>query len=211
MKKLLSTLFLLFFTIIFSQEYNFDRKCVNSSTRIRPKIGNENSWKSYIYFNTNNNNYYMSQKNDKLDNYYITDNSLKEVFALQYLNIKNPYYSFLNKKTFDYTYSEKEIGKIIIKELAEDEFLVQCFVNDDSKKTNLEVKFKLHKSKTPMIEIRFMDLGQIIHKKIYESLKERLNGNNFWILYAEVDYKNGYKFLYEFDNCEEIALNLKFN
>ena len=82
MKKLLSTLFLLFFTIIFSQEYNFDRKCVNSSTRIRPKIGNENSWKSYIYFNTNNNNYYMSQKNDKLDNYYITDNSLKEVFAL---------------------------------------------------------------------------------------------------------------------------------
>ncbi len=24
----------------------------------------------------------------------------------------------------------------------------------------------------------------------------------------EVDYKNGYKFLFEFDHCEEIALNL---
>ena len=210
MKKLFISFVLLFSLFVFSQEYQFDKKCVSNSTRISPKIGNKNSWKSYIYFNSSNNNYYMTQRNDD-SYYYITDNSLKEVIALQRINSEKPYYSYLDKKTFDYTYSEKEIGKIIIKELAEDEFLVQCFVNDDSKKTNLEVKFKLHKSKTPMIEIRFMDLGQIIHKKIYDSLKERLNGNNFWILYAEVDYRNGYKFLYEFDNCEEKPLNLKFN
>lgn len=210
MIKLFLSFVLLFSLFVFSQEYQFDKKCVSNSTRISPKIGNKNSWKSYIYFNSSNNNYYMNQRNDD-SYYYITDNSLKEVIALQRINSEKPYYSYLDKKTFDYSYSEKEIGKIIIKELAEDEFLVQCFVNDDSKKTNLEVKFKLYKSKTPMIEIRFMDLGQIIHKKIYDSLKERLNGNNFWILYAELDYKNGYKFLYEFDNCEEIALNLKFN
>ena len=139
MKKLLTSLFLLFSLFVFSQEYQFDKKCVSNSTRISPKIGNKNSWKSYIYFNSSNNNYYMNQRNDD-SYYYITDNSLKEVIALQRINSEKPYYSYLDKKTFDYSYSEKEIGKIIIKELAEDEFLIQCFVNDDSKKTNLEVK-----------------------------------------------------------------------
>ena len=56
-----------------------------------------------------------------------------------------------------------------------------------------------------------MHWGQISYKKIYDFLKGRLNGINFWILYAELDYEDGYYFLYEVDNCEQMVLNLKFD
>ena len=59
MKKLFISFVLLFPLFVFSQEYQFDKKCVSNSTRISPKIGNKNSWKSYIYFNSSNNNLYL--------------------------------------------------------------------------------------------------------------------------------------------------------
>lgn len=209
MKKLLTTLILLSFITIFSQEYHFDEKCVSTSTRIRPKIGKENSWKSFIYLNSMNNGYYMNQTLDGSMS-YIVDNEINEVLSMKYIKSNVPYYSLQKRLKTQFEFGEKKIEKVVVEKIGDDEYLVRCFSRESSNSSNLEVKFKLINSKLPLVEIRFMDLSNLIHKIVYNSLKEKIDFKNFRILYSEVDYKNGYKFLYEFNQCEKnvISFNL---
>ncbi len=199
---------ILFSVFATAQSYDFNMKCVENSVRLKPKIGNENSWRSYIYFNTSHNKYYLTESTN--GSRILQDNELKEVFQLSLIKSTNPYYALSNHRKLDFGYSEREIEKVTSEKVGENEYLVKVFPNQKAKRSNLEVKFKLKKSESPLVQIRFMDLSPSIHQKIYESLLESIKNENFWIEKAEVDYRNGYKFLFDFSQCEENKLNLRF-
>lgn len=59
------------------------------------------------------------------------------------------------------------------------------------KKANLELKILVEKSDFPMRRIRFMDLTNNIHDKIYNALLKELDSENYRIDDVITNYENG--------------------
>ncbi len=107
-------------------------------------------------------------------------------------------------------YSEFEIKRVSVEKISDNKFLVKSFSNIKTKRSNLEVVFTLKKSPIPMTRVRFLDLSPTIHQKIYDKLLVNLDNPNYQWEKAEVDYRNGYKFIDEVSNCQSTNMRLRF-
>ena len=208
MKIILFCLLILIpFTFGNAQQYEFDRKCVIQSFRIKPKIGDENNWKRSLYLSTVNSGYYMSKLNDRA--YRITDNEKESVVDIVYVPGNKSEYQTTGGRPIDYSYSEFDIKRTSVQRTDDQQVLVKTFSGENSKRTNLEVNFRLIKSQSPLIQIRFMDLSPKIHNAVYAALLSGLEDPNYRIERAEVNYRNGYRFVFDFTSCE--AASIKFH
>ncbi|MBW8360393.1 MAG: hypothetical protein K0M63_11405 [Weeksellaceae bacterium] len=195
------------FTFGNAQQYEFDRQCVIQSFRIKPKIGDENNWKRSLYLSTGNSGYYMSKLND--GGYKITDNERQSVVNIVFVPGSKSEYQTTGGRPIDYSYSEFEIKRTTVSRTDDAHILVKAFTRENSKRTNLEVNFRLIKSQSPLVQIRFMDLSPKIHNAVYSALLKGLESPNYRIERAEVNYRNGYRFVFDFSSCE--ATSIKFH
>ncbi|OVE54402.1 hypothetical protein B0E34_19120 [Chryseobacterium mucoviscidosis] len=117
-------------------------------------------------------------------------------------------YKFTNSETY-VTKDEKIINNIIVEKLDENKYLIKCFENEKSEKSNLELTLILKPKNVDLIRFYFLDLSNNIHQKIISKLKEKLNGDyNYVIENYIVDYKNGFLRQYKIDKVEKINLKI---
>lgn len=98
---------------------------------------------------------------------------------------------------------ERIIGRIVIEKKMGNHFLVSTFENDRKKKPNLIVNFELIESDFPLQKIRFMDMNQNVHNKVYEALLKVLPNTFYRIKTVKSDSKNGVIMYNEFDCSKE--------
>ena len=208
MKFILAALLILIpFTFGNAQQYEFDRKCVIQSFRIKPKIGDENNWKRSLYFNTGTSEYYMLEHNN--GSYSIMDNDKSSILDIVVSPATKGIYHTSGTRPVDYSPRESDIKRTIVQRIDDQHVLVKAFSKMNSKLANLEVTFKLKKSDSPIVQIRFMDASPQSHRTIYEALLRGLDSPNYRVEKAEVKYNKGYRFVYDFSSCE--AASIKFH
>ena len=205
MKFFLTLLFLLNWIIIFAQEYKFIEKC-----EILPSIikSSKTEYSNFLYRGDKSPLVYMTEV-DKT--YQIKDriNNLRHFFNL---NVHADTLIMQNYTTSAIIAHnpEREIKKSIVKKIGENTYSIKTYPRLKAKRSNLEIIFTLKKSDFALVQIHFLDLSTIIQDQIYKELLEELDGNiNYQIEKIDLDYKNGYQFIYEIKNCQKV--NWKIN
>jgi len=211
MKKLLSTLFLLFFTIIFSQEYQFDYMLKSTVKRENPDY----NYQSYDMVNSKNHSYYMEvSKNTITQNYYsiIIDKKRKLVNRFFVSDIdKIPInFKFESKNNLSehqfYKYSNLKIENI-----GELKYKISPERILKPKKQILEIEIELEKSEDDLVIINFEPLLREqeyeIENLIKEKLKSENQNGNFYIKEIKIKYfKNS--FINEKIELEKVKVQL---
>jgi len=133
---------------------------------------------TYI-INSDNPNYfiYIYEKRGTLYDY---ENNIVREF--EYLETSN-------KKIFRFTSHEKfspkdefSINNILVEKVSENKYSISCFSKQNSIKPNLKLIVSLKPSNKDLIHFYLLDINYNIHKKIIESLKEKLEGNHNYII-----------------------------
>lgn len=211
MKKLLSTLFLLFFTIIFSQEYQFDYMLKSTVKRENPDY----NYQSYDMVNSKNHSYYMEvSKNTITQNYYsiIIDKKRKLVnrFFVSDINKIPINFKFESKNNLSghqfYKYSNLKIENI-----GELKYKISPERILKPKKQILEIEIELEKSEDDLVIINFEPLLREqeyeIENLIKEKLKSENQNGNFYIKEIKIKYfKNS--FISEKIELEKVKVQL---
>lgn len=190
-----------------SAQFDFNLKCTIKSNRIKPK-DNLIRESSNIYYNSENPDIYIVEKKGF---YRLFHNGTKEIYQFLKSNVNGKsVLATAGIEAMRLDYSEFEIKRVSVEKISNNKFLVKSFSNIKTKRSNLEVVFTLKKSPIPMTRVRFLDLSPTIHQKIYDELLVNLDNPNYQWEKAEVDYKNGYKFIYEVSNCQSTNMRLRF-
>lgn len=211
MKKSFLLIFCLISGFVFSQEYHFDYKCYNIETQLKGNYKGDKRT-NIVYFNSENKNitaydYFFSKEPKR--SFLLYDYNAGNLFS--YSINQNSKFSSLNlEQIYPITIypDEKEIGRVDVERLSENEFLIKTFKSLKSRKSNLELKISLEKSSYSLPEIRFMDLTPNIHSKIYTALLSKLDSENYRIVDVVIDYKNGAIMHDDFSKCEKINLKI---
>ena len=197
--------FLVLFFVAFAsaQTYEFDRKCTYEPVRLK------NNFAEMIWL-------FNSKSTDFTGRLYSYNGKTNDIFILQdYKNLLK--YSFeVNKKgqfsnvrftniTPDYT--EFDVKKITVFQENKDQFKIEVFSDEKTKKPNLKIFVTVEKSDFILPKIRFMDVSQSIHDQIYDALLEKLDSNLYKIKAIKYTYKNGLTLEQKLLSCETVELN----
>ncbi|MCW3169501.1 hypothetical protein OMO38_13310 [Chryseobacterium sp. 09-1422] len=210
MKK--SLIFLFSFLSIFSlsQEYHFDYKCYENETQLKGSYKGQKRT-TLVYFNSQNKSfiaYDYSFSGEIKRRFFLRDNYRGKLSSYS-INKKSEFLSlkFLEVSTLNKYRDEIEVENIEVENIIKNVFIIKASTID-KKNSTLELIIKVEKSNFPMPEIRFMDLTDNIHSKIYKALLLHLDSPNYRIVDVVTDYKNGVIMYDDFSNCEKI--NVKF-
>lgn len=203
MMKKYTFLVLFFVAFASAQTYEFDRKCTYEPVRLK------NNFAEMIWL-------FNSKSTDFTGRLYSYNGKTNDIFILQdYKNLLK--YSFeVNKKgqfsnvrftniTPDYT--EFDVKKITVFQENKDQFKIEVFSDEKTKKPNLKIFVTVEKSDFILPKIRFMDVSQSIHDQIYDALLEKLDSNLYKIKAIKYTYKNGLTLEQKLLSCETVELN----
>lgn len=190
--------------LVFAQEYFFDLKCTSEDVRVKPRDKKLSSSFSFLLLSSKNSNVYAFQRKNN-------DLIIEDYNSLESLHIGKLHNQFIvnSVNEIKYDYREFTIEKGDVSKIDDLTYLIKTFPTKKSRKSNLEVLFKLRKSNFPLVKIQFMDLSPMIHEDVYNYLLKELENLNYQIESAFVDYRNGYKFNFKWSQCDKV--NLKFN
>ncbi|WP_313000512.1 hypothetical protein [Chryseobacterium gleum] len=207
-KKILVFISLTIIVNIYAQiNYNFDYRLDINNEHSNQSIKNNKIKMSYL-FNSKNSNYILYLYPDNRGQ--ISDHEKNIVRRFTYFTDIN------NKTTYQFTQhlsfhpiDEKKINHIVVEKIGENKYSIKCYPKKKNKKTNLELEVRLKPYNEDFIKFYYLDLNQNIHKKITNSLKEKLNGNyNYIIDHYTVDYKNGATSTDTLEKMEKINLKI---
>ena len=88
-----------------------------------------------------------------------------------------------------------------------DQFKIEVFSDEKTKKPNLKIFVSVEKSDFILPKIRFMDVSHSIHDQIYDALLEKLDSNLYKIKAIKYTYKNGLTLEQKLLSCETVELN----
>lgn len=104
-------------------------------------------------------------------------------------------------------YTEFDVKKITVFQENKDQFKIEVFSDEKTKKPNLKIFVSIEKSDFILPKIRFMDVSQSIHDQIYDALLEKLDSNLYKIKAIKYTYKNGLTLEQKLLSCEPVELN----
>ncbi len=186
MKKLLTSLVLLFSLFVFSQEFIFDYSVKINYKSIKPKSNNIDRF--IFYYNNSNENTLYNYKNGDLS---LFDFVNKKKYFLK--ELKNNTIQF--DKIYDFSNQKDEItiNKIQADKISHNKYLIKTFENEKSKSPNLILNINIEENENITPKLYLLDLSRNIHHKILLELQKTVGKNNFLVKSIEIDYKNGYK------------------
>ena len=194
MKKLLTSLVLLFSLFVFSQEYQFDYMLKSTVKRENPDY----NYQSYDMVNSKNHNLYMEVgRNNINDNYYsiLVDNDKKNVSRFNLTDVnKNPI-DFIYERGFEILNDYKvyyNFFNIKIENVGELKYKIIPEKILKPSKQIFEMVVQLEKFEDDLIIINFEPLSHEqelqIEKLIKEKLKSENHIGNFYIKEIKIKY-----------------------
>lgn len=189
MKKLLVTIFLQFFSFVFSQDYQFDYMLKANVVRENPQFTIE----SYDMMNSKNHSYYMEVYKDKnAYRSFLIDNQIKIVHRFRELHFSANPMSFKYKNSnalSDYSYYN--LSKFKIEKIGELTYKVTPEKILNPKEEHLEIEVKLEPFEDDLLVINFDLLSYSQRLEIENLIKEKLKSENLIGKYfiKEIIYK----------------------
>jgi len=211
MKKLLLLFLILSFANAFSQEYHFDYKCYDVETHLRGRYKG-NTRNNIIYFSSENKDFiaYDYSFSGETERTFLLDDYAKNKLYTYSINQNSNFSSLKLKKVFPIKVYQDEIKieRVEVENNGGNLYTVKTYPKNKSKEANLELKILVEKIGFSAPRIRFMDLTPNIHSKIYNALFSKLDSDNYRIIHAEIDYKNGVIMTNDFSKCEKINVKI---
>lgn len=194
MKKLLTSLVLLFSLFVFSQEYQFDYMLKSTVKRDNPDY----NYQSYDMVNSKNHNLYMEVgRNNINDNYYsiLVDNDKKNVSRFNLTDVnKNPI-DFIYERGFEILNDYKvyyNFFNIKIENVGELKYKIIPEKILKPSKQIFEMVVQLEKFEDDLIIINFEPLSHEQELQIETLIKEKLKSENqignFYIKEIKIKY-----------------------
>ena len=190
MKKLLTSLVLLFSLFVFSQEFIFDYSVKINYKSIKPKSNNIDRF--IFYYNNSNENTLYNYKNGDLS---LFDFDNKKKYVLKELKDKTIQFS----KMYDLSNQkdEMQINIISVDKISDNNFLIKTYKNRNSETPNLILKINIEENENITPKLYLLDLSRNIHHKILLELQKTVGKNNFLIKSIEI-LREGSEYLYKF-------------
>lgn len=176
MKKLLTTIFLLLISFVFSQEYQFNYMLKSTVKRENPDLNSQ----SYDMVNSKNHSYYMEVY--KKNNSYISlliDYQKKEVHRFKKLNFND------NSMTFSYknssvisAYSYYDLLKFKIEKTEELSYKImpEKIINPNDEQLEIDVKLEPFEDDLLIINFDLLNYSQTL--EIENLIKDKLKSEN---------------------------------
>ena len=189
MKKLLTSLVLLFSLFVFSQEYQFDYMLKSTVKRENPDY----NYQSYDMVNSKNHNLYMEVgRNNINDNYYsiLVDNDKKNVSRFNLTDVnKNPI-DFIYERGFEILNDYKVYYKFFnlkIENVGELKYKITPEKILKPANQIFEMEVQLEKFEDDLIIINFEPLSHEQELQIETLIKDKLKSENQIFLYIRGD------------------------